>query len=196
MKEYSLGRVKTVKRRQCSDQQCVGHETRFSKDNWESMYCKIFWESWNWRWCSTESFLNWFRGNLVVRLSSLAVKPRKSTSRYFLIWKWRHVGTWHWSFMSEHTNYENSPASGSKIQHAIISHYALQHRMNGWLSTLSWKSWGHSDIGPCGCWGGIRSDSITLLRSTITCSIIWMASRELWLTRRLNGTKTCSLLWS
>jgi len=38
---------KTLKRGQCKNQSGVGHETRFSKDNWESMYFKIFWKSWN-----------------------------------------------------------------------------------------------------------------------------------------------------
>jgi hypothetical protein len=37
-----------LKRGQCYNQQGVGHETRFSKDNWESTYFMIFWKSWSW----------------------------------------------------------------------------------------------------------------------------------------------------
>ena len=47
--------------------------------------------------------------------------------------------------------------------------------MNGPLWSMSWKYWGHFDIEPCRCRGGIQSHCITLSQCTITCSIIWTA---------------------
>jgi len=68
--------------------------------------------------------------------------------------------------------------------------------MNGPLSSTSWRFWGYSNIGPCRCQRGIWSHYIMLSGCTMTCSIIWMASRELWLRRGLNNRNTCYLLWS
>jgi len=48
---------KTSNRGQCLNQQGVGHEARFSKDNWESTYFMIFWKSWSWPSYSTECLL-------------------------------------------------------------------------------------------------------------------------------------------
>ena len=121
---------KTSNRMQCSNQQGGGPETRFSKDNWKSTYFKIFWMSWNWPLYSREYLLYWLHWHLVVETSSLTVKKRKSASQYYLLWMWRHVGTQHWSCLSKSTNYENSPASGSKIQNTGITSHSSQHRMN------------------------------------------------------------------
>jgi len=68
--------------------------------------------------------------------------------------------------------------------------------MNGQLSSMSWKCWGHFDIGPFGCRTGIQSHCITLSQCTTTCWITWMAWCGLWPRRRFNGRKTCSSLWS
>jgi len=106
---------------------------------------------------------------------------------------WRQIVTWHWSCFREPTDYENSPTSGFNIQNTVISVHSSQHRMNGPFSSASWKSWGHSDFGPCGWPRGILSHFILLSQSTMTYSIIWMASCELWPRRWLNGRKNCSL---
>jgi hypothetical protein len=42
MKAQTLGRVKDIETRAMVELQGVGNETRFSKDNWESMYFLIF----------------------------------------------------------------------------------------------------------------------------------------------------------
>jgi len=144
-----MGRVKDIKRRQCSNQQGVGHETRFSKDNWESMYFKIFWKSWNWPSYSRECLLYRLRWHLVVEMTIFTVKKPKSASRYNLLWMWRHLGTRLWSCLSEPTEYQHSATSGTKTQHTVITSHCSQYRVNGPLRSPSWKFWGYSDIGPC-----------------------------------------------
>jgi len=171
----------------------------FSKHNWESTYFNIFWKFWNWPSYNRECLLYWLTWHLVIETSSLTVKKPMSALQYYLLWMWRHIGTWHWSYLSEPTDQENSPASGSKIEHTVITGHSSQLRMNGLLSCtscMSWKCWCHSDIGPCGCWWGIQSHCITLSKRTMTCSIALMASCELWLRRRLNGRIICSWPWS
>jgi len=98
---------KTSKRGQCSNEQGVGYETRFSKDNWESTYFKIFWKSWNSPSYCRECLLYWLCWHLVIEPSSLTVKQRKSASRYYPVWMWRHVGIRHWRCLTERTDYEN-----------------------------------------------------------------------------------------
>jgi len=111
-------------------------------------------------------------------------------------WMWRQVGTWPISSLSEPTDYENSPATGSNIQNPANTGDSSQHRMNGPLLSMSWKFWGHSDVGPCGCPRGIQSHCITWSQSTMTCSIKWMVLCKLWLTRSQNARRTCSVQWS
>jgi len=86
--------------------------------------------------------------------------------------------------------------SGFKIQNVVNNGLCSQLRLNGWLSSISWKYWGHFDIGPCGCRRGIQSLCITLSQCPMTCLITWMAWCEHWPRKRLNGRKTCSSLWS
>ena len=156
----------------------------------------IFWKSWNWPSYSRECLQYRLRWHLVVETSSLTVKKPESTSAYFRLWMWSHGGTQHWRYSSAPTDYGNSRASGSKIQNTVITGHSSQHKMNGRLSSMSWKYWDHSDIGPSGCQRGIQSHCITLSQCTMTCLITWMALCELWLRRRLNGRRTCSSLWS
>jgi len=156
------------------------------------MYVKIFWTSWNWSSYSRECLRYWLLWRLVVKTSALTDQMPKTASRYYLLWLWRHIQTQHWSCLSEPTDYKNSPKSGCKIQNAVITGYSSQPRMNGPLSSSSWKFWGQCNIRPCGCPRGIWSHCITLSQTTMTCSILSMASCELWLRRRPNGRKTCS----
>jgi hypothetical protein len=86
---------KTLKRRQCSNQQGVGHESRFSKDNWEHFYFMIFSKSWNWPSCSSECLQYVLCWHLVVEASSFTVKQPLSTLWYIRICILRHVGTLH-----------------------------------------------------------------------------------------------------
>jgi len=178
---------RTSQREQCYNQQGVSHETRLSKDHWESTYFMIFWKSWNWPSYSRECLWYWSRWHLVAGTSSLTVNKRMSGFQYFRLWMWRHVGTQHWSCSSVPTDYWNTHGSGSKIQTTPITGNFSQLKMNGPLWSMSWKYWGHFDIGPCGCRRGIQSHSITLSRCTMTCWIIWMAWCELWFISRLHG---------
>jgi len=175
--------------------QGVCHDTSWSKANWATMYFNIFWKSWNWPSYSRVCLLNWLCWYLVVETSSLTVESAQFALRQYLLGMWRHIGTRHGSCSSKPTDYVNSDASGSTFQTTVITGHSLQHRMNGPLPGTSWKLWGHSNIGPCGCQCGIWSDCITLSQTTMTCSIFWMVLCELWLRRRLNWRKTYSSLW-
>jgi len=64
------------------------------------------------------------------------------------------------------------------------------------MVSTSWKSWGHSDTGPCGCQKGIQLLCITSSLSSMTCSLIWTALCKLQLGRSLKGRKTYTLLWT
>jgi len=97
---------------------------------------------------------------------------------------------WHWSWSRQPTDYQNLPASGSRIHTPENPGHPSQHRMSGPMSSTSCKFRGHSDIGPCGCQRGIWSHCITISQSTTTCLIIWMALCELYQWRRLHGRKT------
>jgi len=156
----------------------------------------LFWKSWNWLSYSRECLLYWLCWYLVVEMSWLTVKKPKSTYRYFRLWMWRHVGTQNWGYSSVATDHANSHSSGSTIQNTAITSQFSQHNINVPLWSMPWQCWGHCDIVPCGCQRGILSHCITWLQCTITYSILWMAWCELWPRRRLNGRKTCSLLWS
>jgi len=116
--------------------------------------------------------------------------------QYFRLCMWRQVGTLHWSCSSAPTKYGNSHESGFITQNTVNTSCYSQLSMNGWLSSMSWKYWGHFRIVSFGCRRRIQSHFITLSQYTMTCSITWMAWRELWPRRRLNGKKTCSSLWS
>jgi len=108
-------------------------------------------------------------------MSSASVKKPKSALRYFLVWMWRHFGSLHWSYSSAPTTYGNSPVSGFNTHYTLnIGHYS-QLRMNGQLSSMSWKCWGHFDTGPFGCRRGIQSHCITSSQCTTTCSVTWTA---------------------
>jgi len=145
---------------------------------------------------SRKCLLYWLRWHLVVKTSSLTVKKPKSASWYYSLRMWRHIGIWHWSWLSEPNNYVNAPASGVRIQNTVNTGHSSQQRMNGPLSSTSWKFWGHFDTGPCGCQSGIGSYCIMLSQCTMTCSIIWMALCELQWRWRLLGRKTYTSLWS
>ena len=156
----------------------------------------IFWKSWSWPSYSRECLLYWLRWRLVAETSSLTVREQKSALPYIRLWMCRHVRTLHWSCLSMPTAYRNSPTSGSQTQNMLnIGHYS-QLMINGRLSSMSWKCWGHCDIGPIGCRRGIQSHCIMLSQYTMTCSITWMAWYGLWPRRKPNGRKTCSSLWS
>jgi len=187
---------KTSKRRQCWNQYGVGHETRFSKHNWESTYFMIMWKSWNWPSNSSECLLYWLHWHLVIETSSLTLKESKSASRNFQLWMWGHIWTLHWSCSNMSTTYMDSPASGSEIQNTVITGHSLQHKMNRPLSSMSCNYSDNSEIGPCGCWRGLQSHCITISQCTMTCMIISIAWCELWLKRRPHGRKTCSSPWS
>ena len=109
---------------------------------------------------------------------------------------WRDGGTQHWSSSRVATDCRNSHASDSSIHSTHISGHFSQLKMSGPLRSMSWKYWGHFDIGLCGCQRGIKAHCITLSHCTTTYSITWMAWRELWPRRRLHGRNTCSSLWS
>jgi len=94
------------------------------------------------------------------------------------------------------TVYGNSHAGAFKTQNTVDTGRYSQLRMNGRLSSMSWKYWGHFDIGPFGCRRAIQSHCIPLSQYKMTCSITWMTWCELWPRRRLNGRKTCSSRWS
>ena len=64
--------------------------------------------SWNWPLYSRECLLYWLPWRLVVKTSSLTVKMTQSALRYFQLWRWRHIGTVHWSYSSVPTDSGNS----------------------------------------------------------------------------------------
>jgi hypothetical protein len=134
--------------------------------------------------------------HLVAVTSLLTVKNPKSALHYSRLCMWRHIGTLHCSSSSVPTVYRNSHASGFETQNTVNPGHSSQLRMKGRLSSISWKCWGHFDIGLFGCRRGIQFHCIKLLQCTMTCSITWMAWCVLWPRRRLNGKKTCPLLWS
>jgi len=154
------------------------------------------WKSWNWPSYGRECLLYWLHWYLVVEMSLLTVKRQKVALLYYRLWMWRHGGTKHWSCWSMPTDYGNSNASGSKNQNTPITGHFSQLKMSGPLCSMSWKYWGHFDIGPSGCQWGIQSHCITWWQCTMTCLITWTAWCELWPRRRLHGWKTCSSLWS
>ena len=82
-----------------------------------------------------------------------------------------------------------------KTQNTVITGHYSQHRISGWLLSISRRFYGHSSTGPCGCRNGIPLLCTTSSLSTITCLLTWMAWWELWPRRRLNGRKTYSLPW-
>jgi len=156
----------------------------------------IFWKSWNWPSYSTECLLYWLHWHLVVEMSPLTVKMPKFASRYYRLWMWRHSGTQHWRCPSTWTDYGNSHPSGSKIQYTLITGDFSELKMSGPLWTMSWKFWGHFDIGPYRCQWGIQLHCITVSHWTMTRLFTGTAWCELWPRRRLNWRKTCALLWS
>jgi len=156
----------------------------------------IFWKSWNWPSYSRECLRYWLRWHLVAEMRSLTVKQPKSALQYFRLLMRRHFGMQQWSCSSPPTIYGNSHVSGSKIQNTVITGHCSQLKMNGPLWSMSWKSWGHFNIGPCGCRWGIRWHCIMSSQYAMTYLISWMAWCELWPRRRLLGMKTSSSLWS
>jgi len=86
--------------------------------------------------------------------------------------------------------------AASKPKNTVITGHYSQLRMNGRLSSMSLRYWGHFDIGPFGCRRGIQSHCNTLSQYTMTCLITWMGWCERWPRRRLNGRMTCSSRWS
>jgi len=155
----------------------------------------IFWKSWNWPSYSRECLLYWLCWPLVVEISSLTVKKPNSALQYFRLWMWRNFRTLNWSYSSGPTDYGNSPVNGFKIQNTPNTGNFSQLQINGWLWSMSWKYWGHSDIEPFGCRRGIQSHCIMLSQYTMTCLITWMAWCELCLRRKLHRKKTSSSRW-
>jgi len=135
-----------------------------------------------------------FCWNLVVETRSLSVKMPKYQSQDCLWWMGRHGGYRNSSHLSDPVHYKNIPMSCSKIKNIVITSHSSQLRMNGPLSSMGWKYWGHSDSWPCGCRWGIRSHFLRSSQSTMTCSITWMTLCELWLRRRLHEWKICTML--
>ena len=129
-------------------------------------------------------------------MSLLTVKKPKSRSQHYPLWMWKYIGTRHWSCPSVPTDYVNWYASGLKPQTTAITSHSSQYRMSGLLWSMSWRFYGHSSTGPCGCRNDILSLCIMSSLSTMICLITWMAWCELWPTRRHNGWKTYSVLWS
>jgi len=108
---------------------------------------------------------------------------------------WNQGGIRHWSCLIEPSNYEISPASGSRLHNTAITGHCSQRSKNGPSSSTSWMIWGHFDTGPCGFWKGLQLPCTTSSLSTMTCSITWMALCQVWRRRRHNGRKTCTSLW-
>ena len=135
---------------QCYNHSCVGHATRFSKDNWASMYFKNIWTSWNWPSYSRECWQYRLPWHLVVDMSSMTVPKAKSASWYYRLWLWRPCWTRLWITSSAPTDYENSQAPGSNIQNTVITGHSSHHKIDGPLWSTSWKYWSHLDIWPCG----------------------------------------------
>ena len=186
----------TSKRGQCWSQQGVYHKTRFSNYNWESTYFNIFWQCWNWPSYGRECLLYWSHWHLGVETSSLTVKKPKYELQSYQLWMRKHSGIWLWGCLSKRTDYENSPASGLGIQNPAITSHSSQHRMNGPSSSISWKFYGHSSTGPCGCRKGIPSLCLTSSLSTMTCTIIWIVWCQLRPRRIHNGRKNYTLPWN
>ena len=78
---------------------------------------------------------------------------------------WRHVGTRNWSCSSAPTDYVNSHASGLKSPTTEITGHSSHHKISGLLSSMSWRFYGRSSNGPCGCRNGIPLLCITSLQS-------------------------------
>jgi len=156
----------------------------------------IVWKSWNWPQYSRECLLNWIRWHLVVETSSLNVKKPKSASQYYPLWMWRDIRTRRQSCSSAPTDYVNSCGSGLGTHNPAITGHCSSHTMSGQLSSMSWKFYGHSSTGPCGCGSGIPLLCIRSSVSTMTCSITSLAWCELWPRRRQNWRKTYTLPWS
>jgi len=114
----------------------------------------------------------------------------------YQLWMWKQGGIWHWSCLRELTEYEISPASGLRIHNTATTGHSSQYRMSGPLLSMSWKCYGHSSTGPCGCGKGIPLLCITSSLYTMTCLIIWMVWYKLCPWRRQNGRKTYSGLQS
>jgi len=76
--------------------------------------------------------------------------------------------------MSKPTDYENSPAGGSRNHSAIHTGHSSQYRLNGPLGTMPWMFGDHSDTGLCGCRRRILSHCMVLSQYTMMCSIIEM----------------------
>jgi len=86
----------------------------------------------------------------------------KSGFQYFRLWMWRHIGIEHWSCSGMPTDYGNSHESGSNTQNPVITCHYSQLKINRPLWSMSWKYWGHFDIGPCGCRRTLQWHCITL----------------------------------
>ena len=156
----------------------------------------IFWKSWSWPSSSRECLVNRLRWHLVAETGSSNVKLPKSAKMYFRIWMRRQVGTVHWSCLSAPTDSGISHLSGFQIQNTVKTGHCSQLRMNGRLSSMSWRYPGHPDIGLGGCQRAIQSHCITVSKCTMTCSITWMGWSKPWPRRRINGRNTCPLLWN
>ena len=133
---------------------------------------------------------------MVAKASLLTVKMPKSTLKFFGLWMWRHFHTRPRSWLSALTVFGNSHASGFQTQITVNSGHYSQHRMDGRLSSMSWKYQGYFDIGPFACRRGNQSCCMTLSQCTMTSSITWMSWCECWPIRTRIGNKTCSLLWN
>jgi len=128
-------------------------------------------------------------------MSSLTVKKPTYESQYYLLWMWSHSHILRCGCFGEHTDFDNSLPSCSRIHNTVIAGHSWQCGMNGPSSSTSWKFQGISDSGPSGCRNGIQLICVMLSLSTVTCSIIWVALCELLLRRRLIGWKTSNSQW-
>jgi len=146
---------------------------------WLRAFAHVWLKNWDLPSYSRKCLLYRLRWHLVIKMNSLTVKQLKSASWYHLLLMWRHVAIRHWSCLIKPTDYKNSPTSGCRIQHIVNPGHSSQHRMNGPLSSTSWKCWGHSNTGYCRCRTAIWSHFAELSPSTKTCSIMGMVLWEL-----------------
>jgi len=185
----------TSKTWRCENQQGLRHQTRCSRDNLQSRYFMIFWKCWTWPSYRRECMQYWLCWHLFGKTSSLSVNMLKSATLCFRLWMRRHVRTEPWWCSSALTVYRNLHVSCYKIQNTVITRHLCQLKMNESLWSMSYKYWGHFDIGPGECWRGIQSQCLTTSQYSMPCSIIPMVWCEPWPRRMLQRRKTWCLLW-
>jgi len=118
--------LKTSNSEQYTNHHAIGCESLYSEDNWESKYFNRFWNSWNCSLYSRKWLLYWLHGYLVIEMCLLTVSKPKSAWWYYILWIWRQMGSWHWSWLRESTNYVNLTVSVSRIQNTAHTNHCSQ----------------------------------------------------------------------